>query len=121
MPSQETFIKQQLIGPYAIGEIPSPLQITITDYDGAVIDLTDFTAKFKIVRLDDDTPSGLATGSSTIFDASNGVTQYSFVAADFTTSGHYRGVMWVGDGSVRYSSDMFEWFIRDNGTTAPSI
>ena len=121
MPDSRTFIDQQLIGPYAIGEVPAPLQITFKDNDDVVMDLTSYTASFEIIRLDDTTPSGIGAGVSSIPTPVSGITQYAWVAADFLTAGHYRGVMWVGDGSNRYSSEWFEWFVRDTGTTVPSI
>lgn len=121
MANAKTFIDQQLIGPYAVGEKPAPLQITIKDSNSTVIDLTGFTASFEITRLDGTDPSGLGGGTTTIPDESNGITQYAFSADDFSAEGHYRGVMWVGDGSVRYSSEWFEWFVRDSGTDTPDI
>lgn len=112
----ETFIQQQLIGPYAVDEIPAPLQITFKDCNSTVIDLSGFTPEFKIVRLDGADPGGLGLGSATIIDAANGVTQYEFVETDFETEGMYRGVMWCANGTLRYASVFFEWFIRDSLT-----
>jgi hypothetical protein len=116
-----TFVDQQLIGPYAVGEIPAPLQITFKDICDVVMDLTGFTAEFEIIRLDGTTPSNMGLGTPSIPDASNGITQYVWDYRDFLTEGHYRGVMWVGDGSQRYASEWFEWFVRDSLTTVPSI
>ena len=115
----ETFIKQTLIGPYAVGEIPPPLQITFTDCAGSIIDLSGYSVSFSIVSIDGNaTPSGVAAGiSSVVGDAVNGITQYVWEEADFQTEGMFRGVMWAANGTLRYSSEFFEWFVRDSLTT----
>lgn len=107
------------IGPFTLGEKPEPLQITMQDADGAALVLTSYTAKFVIESVDA-TVAGLAAGTSSIPTPASGITRYVWAAADFTTAGFYRGQMWVGDGTYRYASDVFEWFVRDL-TTAPSI
>jgi len=107
------------LGPFTKGEIPEPLQVTIQDVDGTAINLSGFTASFKIEAVDQ-TVSGLGAGTSSIPTAASGITQYAWVAADFTTAGFYRGQMWVGDGTNRYASEVYEWFVYDI-TDAPSI
>jgi hypothetical protein len=116
-----TWVEQNIIGPYVLGEKPTPLQISFTDSEGNALDLTGFTAEFEIIQLDGDTPAGMGAGVSSIPDEANGTTQYVWLEADFQTAGMFRGVMWVGDGSQRYASEFFEWFIRDSSTTIPSI
>lgn len=116
------YTAQQIIGSYVKGEIPLPLVISITDNNDAVLDLTGFTAVFEIVRIDDGTdPGNLGDGTASIPTPLGGVTQYVWNANDFLTEGAFRGVMWVGDGTNRYSSEFFEWFVRDSTTTVPVI
>lgn len=115
--ASETFVQQEIIGPYVVDEIPAPLQITFKDCNGTVIDLTGYSLDFQIIRLDATTPSGVPAGNSTAVDAANGVTQYEWDAVDFQTAGMYRGVMWAANGTLRYASIFFEWFVRDSGTT----
>jgi len=115
----KTFIKQYLIGPYAVGETPDALQISFKNSGGDALDLTGYSLGFSIIRLDGDDPGGLAAGVSSLSDAANGVTQYQWDADDFLTEGHYRGVMWVTNGSIRRASEIFEWYVRDTGTTSP--
>lgn len=107
------------IGPFSLGEKPEPLQITIQDADGNAISLTGYTVSFVIEAVDQ-TVAGLGAGTSEIVTPASGITRYNWAAADFATAGLYRGQMWVGNGTYRYASDVFEWFVRDN-TTAPSI
>lgn len=113
------YIPVTRIGPFSVGEKPEPLQITLQDADGAALTLTGYTASFVIESVDE-TVSGLAAGTSDIVTPASGITRYTWAAADFTTAGFYRGQMWVGNGTYRYASDIFEWFVRDV-TTAPSI
>lgn len=115
------YTTQQIIGSYVKGEIPAALQISFTDNDSAVLDLTGFTASFQIIRLDGSTPANVGQGTSSIPTAASGLTQYVWHENDFLTPGMYRGVMWAGDGTNRYASDFFEWFVRDSSTTTPSI
>jgi len=115
------FTTQQIIGSYILGELPKALQITFKDDSDVVIDLTGFTAKFEIVRLDGTDPGNLGQGTPSIVTEASGLTQYIWHANDLLTVGMYRGIMWVGDGTNRYGSDFFEWFVRDSLTTVPSI
>ena len=85
------------------------------------MNLTGFTATFDIIRLDGATPAGIGAGTATIPTPASGLTQYAWAQIDFQTAGMYRGVMWVRDGSQRYASEFFEWFVRDSLTTAPSL
>ena len=96
-----------------------PLQITFTDCNSNAIDLSGFSVQFEIVSIDGaTTPTGIAAGTSSIVgDATNGVTQYVWDAVDFQTAGMFRGVMWAANGTVRYASEFFEWFVRDSLTT----
>lgn len=113
-----TFVVQKIIGPYVVDEIPPPLQITFKDCDANVIDLSSgYAVKFEIIRLGGTDPGSLGLGGSTLPDAVNGVTQYEWLNTDFQTAGMYRGVMWAANGTLRYSSIFYEWFVRDSLTT----
>lgn len=113
------YISVTRIGPFTLGEKPEPLQITIQDFDGNAVSLSSYTAKFVIESVDQ-TVNGLGEGTSEIVTPASGITRYNWAVSDFTTAGFYRGQMWVGNGTYRYASDIFEWFVRDL-TTAPSI
>jgi len=116
--SDKIFVTQTLIGPYAKDEIPAPLQITFKDCDAAAIDLSGYTTKFEIVRIDGGTdPGNLGEGVSTIPDEAGGITQYQWDANDFLTPGMFRGVMWAANGTLRYASVFFEWTVKDSLTT----
>lgn len=109
------------IGPFSVGEKPPALQVAFKDAFGAAINLSGFTAKFVITSIDPSGVSGLGLGVSDIDTPANGITTYTWAAADFTTAGLYRAQMWVGNGdTLRYASEVFEWFVR-NVTSAPNI
>jgi len=114
----ETFVTQEIIGPYVVDEIPPPLQITFKDCNSTIIDLSGYTPKFEIIRLDGADPGNLGLGNSTIIaPPTDGITQYQWADTDFQTAGMYRGVMWAANGTLRYASIFFEWFVRDSLTT----
>jgi len=116
------YITQQIIGAYLKGEIPQAVQVTFKDDAGTVLDLSGFTAQFEIIRIDGGTdPGNLGQGTPSIPTPLSGLTQYVWHANDLLTVGMYRGIMWVGDGTNRYGSEFFEWFVRDSLTTVPSI
>lgn len=101
------------IGPYFVGEIPRTLQITIQDEDGTAIDINGWTAEFQIEAVGQ-TVLGLGAGTPTISDGANGVTQYAWAAADFTTAGVFRGQMWVDNGgTLNFASCVFEWIVYE--------
>ena len=108
----------QRIGPYTQGEHPRPLDITITDENDVVINLTDFTAQEVVIEAVDQVVAGLGAGTTSILTPAGGVTRYVWDKADFTTAGLYRLQMWVEKGNQRYASDVFEYFVEDL-TTQP--
>ena len=108
------------LGVFAKGEVPEPIQITIQDADGVVIDLTGMTAEFDIVSVREDV-SGLGTGASSITNFTGGVTKYIWVTADMNTVGTFRGQMWVGDGATfKIASFIYQYEVEEI-TTAPSV
>jgi len=86
--------------PYVLGEKPSPLDYVFLDANGAVINLTGFTAKFQWQERD-----GVASSAAaTIPTGSDGRARYTFTGNEFTTAGHYRAAFIVGNGTNRYES-----------------
>lgn len=108
------------IGPYSVGEIPQPLQITFVDFDGNPLDLTNFAVDFVIESIGGTTPTDVGSGAATKPDAGAGVTQYAFIAADCLTAGRWRGQMWADNGTVRLASVEYWWDVNDV-TTAPDF
>lgn len=109
------------LGVFGKGEVPEPIQITIQDADGVVINLTGMTAEFEIAAVRQ-TVAGLGAGvTSIVAPATAGVTKYVWVAADFATVGTFRGQMWVGDSStLKLASFVYQYEVEEI-TTAPSV
>jgi hypothetical protein len=92
--------KIQLSEPYVIGEKPSPLDYQFLDANGAVINLTGFTAKFNYKEND----GSAVTANASIPTGTDGKARYTFTGAEFATAGHYRAAFIVGNGTNRYES-----------------
>lgn len=111
------------LGPYSVGEIPEPLQVTFKTHDGSALDLTGYSADFVIEKVGTGaaTDSALGTGAATIPTPASGVTQYAWDAADFEYAGRYEAQMWVGNASTRrLASRKLYWDVVDV-TAAPDI
>jgi len=110
----------QEIGPYAVGELPQSLSITIQDAAGNAIDLTGFTAKFVILNVDTNV-SAEGAGTPSIADDTNGITQYDWALTDLAVEGTFHAQMWVDDpGTQKYASEIFQFSVEEI-TTAPNF
>lgn len=105
------------IGPYVIGEKPSPLTYQFQDSTGTAINITGFTAKFSYQEHD----GAAVTANATITDGPNGKATYTFTGAEFATAGRYRAEMWVGNGTNRYASVDIIFNVAVPVGTVPSI
>lgn len=103
--------------PYIIGEKPSPLEYQFLDGNGAVINITGFTAKFNYKENDGTAVSAAATVS----DGPNGKARYTFTGNEFATAGHYKAEFWVGNGTNRYASVEIDFDVAIPVGTVPSI
>ena len=106
------FVNVQRIGPYTKGELPRPIDITIEDELGVVIDLTGFDADVVIDSIDQTVP-GLGVGAATVVTPLSGLTRYTWTAVDIATAGLFRLQMWVDKSGTRYASEVFEYFVED--------
>lgn len=114
-------IKQ--IGPYSVGEIPIPLQISFVDFDGNAIDLTGYTADFVIEKIDSELSTDVNLGqgaASIIVPETGGIAEYVWAEADFDNPGRFQAQMWVGNGVRRLASIEFFYDVFDV-TQAPAI
>lgn len=105
------------IGPYVVGEKPTPLQYTFQDSVGAVLDLSGYTAKFVYRE-----QYGVATTvNATIPSPTGGVAQYVWTGVEFPTPGHYRARFWVGNNAQRFASVLILFDVADAEGPVPSI
>ena len=97
-----------VIGPFTAGEIPPPLEVDFKKSDGTPIDFSaggPWTAKF-IYRA---YGGAFVTKSCPAPTLNTGAVTYIWVEADLATPGDYEAEMWVGNGSNRYDSVLFQY------------
>lgn len=105
------------IGPYTMGEKPSPLSYKFQDASGTAINLTGFSAKFNYQEHD-----GAATSADAILaDGPTGTVTYVFTGNEFATPGHYKAQFWAGNGTNRYASVTIEFDVAAAVGPVPSI
>jgi hypothetical protein len=105
------------IGPYVVGEKPSPLTYTFLDSAGVAINLTGFTAKFAVRE-----QFGTATTfNATVSTPASGITSYTWAGTEFPTPGSYQAEMWVGNGVLRYDSILIKFTVRASVGPVPAI
>jgi hypothetical protein len=104
-------------GPFVVGEKPAPLLYGFQDSNGAVIDLTGYTAKF-VYREQDGTPT---TANATLPTPANGQAQYSWTGVEFPTPGHYLAEFIVGNGTQRFNSILITFDVRAPVGLEPNI
>lgn len=109
--------KIQLSEPYVIGEKPSPLEYQFQDSNGAVLNLTGFTAKFQWQERDGTAQSANAT----IPTGTDGKARYTFTGTEFATAGHYRAAFIVGNGTNRFESVEINFDVSIGVGSMPSI
>jgi len=102
---------------YVIGEKPSPLEYQFLDANGAVINLTGWTAKFSYQEKD----GAAVTANATIPTGTDGKARYTFTGAEFATAGHYRAAFIVGNLTNRYESVLIEFDVSVGVGVMPSI
>ncbi len=102
------------LGSFSKGEIPKPLLITFQDADGAAIDISSYTPDGVIEGVDV-TVSGLGNGvAAKVGGGSTGQVSYTWDAVDFETPGLFRLQIWIGNGTDRLSSEVYEYFVVEN-------
>lgn len=111
------------LGPYVTGEIPVPLVHVFTDAAGAALNISGFAAKFSYGRRDPSTGDFIdtATRDATITDGPAGEATYTFDGTEMDESGVWVAELWVGNGTNRFASELFEYVVRASVGTAPAI
>lgn len=103
--------------PYVVGEKPSPLDYQFLDANGAVLNITGYTAKFIYQERD-----GVAvTANATVPTGTDGKARYTFTGNEFATAGHYRAAFVVGNGVNRFESVEINFDVSIGVGTMPSI
>lgn len=106
------------LGVFTVGEKPAPLVYQFLDFDGVVINLTGYTAKFVWAAKIGGTPT---TGNATIPVGTDGKAQYTWTGAEFLTPGGYAGQFWVGNSTNRWASVKINWTVQTATGPVPNI
>lgn len=106
------------IGPYTLGEKPSPLVYQFLDSAGSPINLTGYSAEFHFQRSDS---SSSSTGAAVVSDAANGKVTHTWTGTELSTAGTWWCEFWVGNGTNRYASVRMTATVRLQIGAVPSI
>ncbi len=106
--------------------LPPPLEHQYLDADGNPFDLSSgiWTGQGRAekINLDDGEiqPAGIGAGTVTI-DVPTATATYPWVIADFTTPGRFRIIIWIGNGTQRFGSTVYEWDVSDAPGIDPTV
>jgi len=106
-----------------MGSKPLPIQHQFLDQNGDPVDMSvgTWTGQGRAEQLYvEDQPAGLGAGSVVVDDMLATAT-YPWVVADMATAGKFRIILWVGNGTLRFGSTVYEWDVADAPGAAPSV
>lgn len=98
------------IGPYVVGEKPPPYEYTFLDSDGTAINLTGYSAEFRVQRVD----GPVVSGAATITAPTEGKITHTWTGTEFPTPGRYWAEFVTGNGVNRFNSLRLEFTVRAN-------
>ena len=107
-----------VIGPYVVGEIPSPLEYSFLDSAGQPINLTGYTAKLVVRPTDSNTP---ASYGATVSAPLAGTVTYTWDGTELAQPGPHWAEVWVGNGTNRFASLRLEFTVRGPVGAVPVI
>ena len=105
-----------------IGEKPNPLVAPFKDDTGAPVSLAGFAAAIQWRRTGAVAPVEKAAAITTV-DAAADAIRYDWDDTDLAVAGTYRIVMWAGNGTLRYATNVYELQVQDPqvGAAPPAI
>lgn len=106
------------IGPYVVGEIPSPLEYTFLEADGSPMDLTGYTAKYVVRPVDSDIS---VSYTASVTNPANGEVTYTWDGTELSEPGLHWSEFWVGNSVNRYASLRLEYSVRASVGAVPLI
>lgn len=102
---------------------PVPLQHQFLDINGDPIDLSVGTwvgqARAEQLHVAVQPPN-VGTGTCQV-DALTATATYLWNAADFETIGRFRIILWIGNGTQRFGSTVYEWDVADAPGADPTV
>jgi hypothetical protein len=105
------------------GAKPDPIVHQFLDQNGDPVDMSvgTWTGQGRAEQLwVEAQPPNIGTGSVVVNDVEATAT-YTWHSADFGTEGKFRLIIWVGNGTVRYGSTVYEWDVADAPGADPSV
>jgi hypothetical protein len=110
------------LGPYVVGEKPSPVTYQYLDAFMVPINLTGYTAKFQYARRG----AGImfedqVTASATLSDGPNGKVTYTWTGNELLLPGRHVAMFWAGNGINRFASLLIEFTVALSVDSAPAI
>jgi hypothetical protein len=107
----------------AKGTLPPPIEHQYLDQDGQPIDMSVGTwvgqGRASLLYVDDQ-PVGIGDGSVVVEDSTATAT-YTWADEDFETIGKFRLIIWVGNGTLRFGSTVYEWDVADAPGDDPTV
>lgn len=110
--------KSVFLGVFPAGSIPAAATHTYK-LDGSPIVLTGYTAAVYITGPVETTD--YANGTLEITDQPGGVVTYTWSGDEFVDIGKYQMVIWVGNDTYRFGSDLIKWEVYDAPGELPTV
>lgn len=107
------------------GSLPPPIEHQFQDEEGAPYDMSvgSWSGQGRAEQLHLEgaaQPANIGTGTVSI-DVPSATATYNWVSADFTTVGRFRIIIWVGNGTQRLGSTVYEWDVADAPGADPTV
>jgi len=100
-----------------------PISHQYLDQDGNPVDLTSgtWTGQGRAEQLHETTqPPNIGDGSVGI-NIPTATATYEWVDEDFETIGRFRLIIWIGNGTQRFGSTVYEWNVADAPGADPTV
>ena len=122
--SKELTVKE-ISGDSAIplGTRAVPIAHQFLDQDGDPVDLSvgvwsgEVTAEQLYAA---SVPTGLGSGN-VVIDIPTATATYNWADEDFLTEGKFRLIIWIGNGTSRFGSTVYEWDVADAPGGTPTV
>lgn len=109
-----------------IGTRPPLLEHQYLDENGDPLDLSTgvWTGQGRAEKLHlaagESQPPGLGSGTVSI-DIPTATASYAWADEDYETEGRFRLIIWIGNGTQRFGSTVYEWDVADAPGANPTV
>lgn len=105
------------------GSKPPSLEYQYLDENNDPVDLSigSWTGQARAEQLHvDSQPLNIGTGSVSV-NTANATATYNWHESDFSTPGRFLLIIWIGNGTQRFGSVVFEWVVSDAPGADPTV